>query len=215
VLPGQTLVLDAWKWRGPGHGSERITLYSLVLSVLLAAATGAAVPLATPPARSRPHVLRDAAFAAGASAAVAFGKPDIRRALLHDARFANVVDNFTDPVGRVRAGTRRDTDPFWVNGLAHPLSFAAEAIYLKRRGYGNGAAFLFTQAHSVIWEFAIEGCAFEPSGKDLLTDAAGAAAAIWVVHPLTRRWFGPKAPVDVAVISGVGGRLRLTVTARF
>jgi len=185
-----------------------------VLSVLLAAATAAAPP-APPPARPRPHVLRDAAFAAGASAAVALGKPDIRRALLHDARFGNVIDNFTDPIGRVRTGTRRDTDPFWVNGIAHPLSFAAEALYLKRRGYGNGAAFLFTQAHSVIWEFAVEGCAFEPSGKDLLTDAAGAAAAIWVVHPLTRRWFGPQAPVEVAVFPGAGGRVSLTVTARF
>ena len=183
-----------------------------MLTALLAAAVlGAPVEAPAPPPHPRPHVLRDAALAAGASAAVALGKPDIRRAIARDGRFRNIVDNFTDPIGRVRIGTRRDVDPFWINGVAHPLSFAAEALYLKRGGYGNGAAFLFTQVHSVLWEFAIEGCAFEPSGKDLLTDAAGAAAGIWLIHPLTRRWFAHRdAPLTIIVAPATNGaQLRL------
>jgi hypothetical protein len=132
-------------------------------------------------------VLRDAALAAAASAAVAMGKADIRRAILEDGRFRNIAHNFTHPVSSVREGTRRDSDPFWVNYIAHPVSFAAEALYLKGQGYSDAGAFAFTQVHSVVWEFAIEGSAFPPSGKDLLSDAAGAALAIWVVRPLVGR----------------------------
>ena len=142
-------------------------------------------------------MVRDAALAAAASSAVAFGKPDIRRAILRDGRVGNVIENFAHPIAQVRAGTRRDSDPFWINNVAHPMSFAAEALYLKREGYDDGTAFLFTQVHSVLWEFVVEGCAFEPSGKDLAMDAAGAAAAIWVVHPLLRRWIGPRTPIQV------------------
>jgi hypothetical protein len=156
-------------------------------AVVVLAAAAAATPLPSPVptvAPRRPHLLRDAALAAGASAAVAMIKPDIRRAILHDGRFRNIVQNFADPITAVRDGTRRDTDPIWVNYVAHPVSFAAEGVYLKHMGYRDGGAFLFTQVHSVLWEFAVEGCAFPPSGKDLLTDAAGAALGIWVVHPL-------------------------------
>lgn len=131
--------------------------------------------------------MRDAALAAAASAAVALGKPDIRRAIFRDGSVGNVIENFAFPVAQVRAGTRRDDDPFWINHVAHPVSFGVEALYLKHHGYGDGTAFLFTQVHSVLWEFVVEGCAFEPSGKDLVADAVGAAAAVWIVYPLLRR----------------------------
>jgi hypothetical protein len=187
-----------------------------MLAWLLAAslASPVATPAGSPTPRPRPRVLRDAALAAGASAAVAFGKADIRRAILQDGRLRNVIDNFEDPIGRVREGTRRDSDPFWVNGIAHPVSFGLEALYLKRQGYGNGAAFAFTQVHSVLWELVVEGCAFPPSGKDLLTDAAGAAAAIWIVHPLMRHRRGGEGPLDVALVPARGG-VRVRLAARF
>jgi hypothetical protein len=133
------------------------------------------------------RLLTDIGVAAAGTLAVAALKPDIRRALARDASLANVLRNFADPVGQVRAGTRRDSDPFWVNGVAHPGLFALEALYLKRRGRSDLGAFVFTQAHSVLWEFAVEGAAFEPSGKDLLADAAGAAAGIWLLRPLAER----------------------------
>jgi hypothetical protein len=129
----------------------------------------------------------DLGVAAAATMAVATLKPDIRSALARGARFSNVWRNFTDPIEQVRNGTQRDSDPFWVNGVAHPGLFALEALYLKRRGYSDRGAFLFTQVHSVVWEFAVEGSAFEPSGKDLLADAAGAAAGIWLLRPVAER----------------------------
>jgi hypothetical protein len=177
-------------------------MLALLLTAALAADAGDARPSpdAVPEAAARrPHVLRDAALAAGASAVVALGKPDIRRAILQDGRFRNIADNFADPIGRIREGTRRDTDPFWVNNIAHPLSFGVEALYLKHQGYSDGHAFLFTQVHSVVWEFVIEGSAFPPSGKDLIADAAGAAVAIWIVRPLLGRIRGPRAPAEHAV----------------
>ena len=188
----------------------------LVVAALLASAEGLTPPPVSRPRlfSGRPSVARDAALAAAASAAVALGKHDIRRAIFRDGRVENVIENFAFPVPRVRAGTRRDTDPFWINNVAHPLSFGAEALYLKHQGYTDGAAFLFTQVHSVAWEFVIEGCAFEPSGKDLVADAAGAAVAIWIVHPLVRRWTAPGAPIDIAVRPLPGGA-EVRLAARF
>ena len=160
------------------------------MGFLLAAALAAAVATpqeTTAPQPPRRSFLKDVGVAASGTVAVALLKPDIRRALFRDARFSNVVENFAHPVRQVRRGTERDTDPFWVNNVAHPGLFALEALYLKRRGYRDGTAFLFTQVHSVLWEFAVEGSAFEPSGKDLLADAGGAAAALWVFRPLAQR----------------------------
>lgn len=200
----------------------------LLLAALLlaggAASAPAPCPEPTPSSGRHGHLLTDVGVALAGSAVIAFAKPDIRRALLHDARLSNVLENFAHPVRQVRIGTRRDTDPFWVNDVAHPGLFALEALYLKRRGYGNGSAFLFTQVHSIVWEFAIEGSAFEPSGKDLLADAGGAALGLFVLHPVASRagrrlaegrgrfwdhvlrWLDP-----VQAISG-GGERRLAVT---
>lgn len=147
----------------------------------------------TPPAgaAARPgtgrRLLTDLGVAAAGTLTIAALKPDIRQALSRDARFSNVVRNFSHPIEQVRIGTRRDSDPFWVNGVAHPGLFALEALYLKRRGHSDIGAFVFTQAHSLLWEFAVEGSAFEPSGKDLVADAAGAAAGIWLLRPLAER----------------------------
>ncbi len=145
-------------------------------------------------------------MAAAASAVVALGKPDIRRAIFEEGRFSNVVENFAHPIRQVRAGTRLDDNPFLVNYVAHPGLFALEGLLLKRRSYSDRAAFLFTQVHSIVWEFVIEGCAFEPSGKDLLADAAGAALGIWVIHPLLKPQPAtpPKAEVAVTPVLGSG-----------
>jgi hypothetical protein len=183
----------------------------LALVVAAMAAAEAAGPAPAPPAPTprEPRLARDVALAAAASAAVALIKPDIRRAILRDGRFRNVAYNFANPVEAVREGTERDHDPFWVNGVAHPVLFGLEGLYLKHQGYGNGHAFLFTQVHSVVWELVIEGCAFPPSGKDLLTDAAGAALAIWVVHPL----LSPHADLAVSPLRGGGAAIHFA--ARF
>jgi hypothetical protein len=181
---------------------------SLVLAVLL---LQEAVPAPEP---KHPKLIVDIAIAAGVSGAIALGKDDIRHALARDASFSNVVENFAHPIRQVRLGTERDSDPFWVNNVAHPGLFALEGFWLKHRGYGSGHAFLFTQVHSVVWEFAIEGSAFEPSGKDLLADAAGAALGIWVIWPLLRR--EPKEAGGVAVTPTLGaGRFGLAISGSF
>jgi hypothetical protein len=167
--------------------------------------------LAKDAAPSPPSVLRDAALATAATAAVAFGKPDIRRAILRDGRLDNVVDNFAHPIARVREGTRRDVDRFWINYVAHPLSFAAEGVYLRQRGYSRRDAFVFTQVHSVAWEFMVEGCAFPPSGKDLVNDALGAAAGIWIFDPLLRR-LGLSHPPAQLAITPAGGRVAIALS---
>lgn len=155
-------------------------------SLLLAALLLESALAPPPPDRKHPKLIVDIGLAAGASALVAMGKADIRRAIFDDGSFSNIALNFAHPVRQVRLGTQRDSDSFWVNDVAHPGLFAIEGFWLKHRGYGSGAAFLFTQLHSVVWEFAVEGSAFEPSGKDLLADAAGAALGIWVLWPILR-----------------------------
>jgi hypothetical protein len=185
---------------------------------------GADAPAA---ASDGPRLWPDLAVAAAGTASVALLKPDIRSALSRDARLSNVVENFAHPLRQVRRGTARDSDPFWVNNVAHPGLFALEALYLKRRGYSDGGAFLFTQAHSVVWEFVVEGAAFEPSGKDLVADAAGAAGAIWLLRPVAagaerriadgrgRWWDGVLRCLDpVARVSGGRGRPNVQVRPR-
>jgi hypothetical protein len=156
-------------------------------SLLLATVLLESTVLAPSPERMHPKLIVDIGLAAGVSAIVAVGKPDIRQAIFDDGSLSNIAENFAHPVRQVRIGTQRDSDPFWVNNLAHPGLFAIEGFWLKHRGYRSGAAFLFTQVHSVIWEFAVEGSAFEPSGKDLIADAAGAAVGIWVIWPILHR----------------------------
>jgi hypothetical protein len=181
---------------------------SLLLAALLLEGAAAG------PEPKRPKLLVDVALAAGASAAIAMGKPDIRDAIFEDARFSNVFENFAHPVRQVRIGTERDSDPFWVNNVAHPGLFALEGFWLKHRGYSDRSAFLFTQVHSIVWEFVIEGSAFEPSGKDLIADAAGAALGIWVIWPLLRREPKEGATLSVAPSLG-GGRMGFAVSGTF
>ncbi len=158
------------------------------MTPLLLAALVLEGAVATPPPEPKhPRLIVDVGLAAGASLAIAMGKPNIRRAIFDDGSFSNIAENFAHPLRQVRLGTQRDRDPFWVNNLAHPGLFAIEGFWLKHRGYKSGVAFLFTQVHSVIWEFAVEGSAFEPSGKDLIADAAGAAVGIWVIWPILHR----------------------------
>jgi len=183
---------------------------SLLLTALLL--EGAA---ATPPPEPRPpKLIVDVGLAAVASAIVALGKPDIRHALSRDGSFSNIAENFAHPFRQVRIGTDRDRDPFWVNNVAHPGLFAIEGLWLRHRGYGSGKAFLFTQVHSVIWEFAVEGSAFEPSGKDLIADAAGAAAGIWVAWPLLHRAPSGSASLSIAPRFDRGG-MGLAVAGSF
>ncbi|MBI4482768.1 MAG: DUF3943 domain-containing protein [Acidobacteria bacterium] len=122
----------------------------------------------------------------GATTAAALGIANVRHAILDRGSWGHVGRNISHPIQQVRLGTRRDTDPFAINFVAHPLSYAGMGLYLKERGYRDWNAFLFTQAHSYVWEFMIEGSGVPPSGKDLLSNLAASSVAIFALDRISR-----------------------------
>jgi len=121
-----------------------------------------------------------------ATTTVLLTRENIREAIRTSGSFGNIADNFGNPISSVREGTREDRDPFVINYVAHPLSYAGMGLYLKERGYRDWSALLFTQIHNITWEFAVEGSAFPPSGKDLLSDLSGALVGIFLLDRVSR-----------------------------
>jgi hypothetical protein len=128
----------------------------------------------------------DVLFIGGVTTGVVFARENIQEAIRESGAFENVIDNFRNPVLRIKKGTRLDDDPFLINYVAHPLAYAGMGLYLKERGYRDWTALLFTQIHNIAWEFAIEGSAFPPSGKDLVTDYSASIAGIFVLDRVSR-----------------------------
>lgn len=139
--------------------------------------------LATP----APRLLTDIAMVGGVTAAHSLVYPDVRRSLRGESSFRNVLRNFVDPIGRARQGWAEDDDSFATNFVAHPLSWGIMGLYLKERGYSNGSALLFTQLHSIAWEYVIEGLYQKPSGLDLVTNLTSASTTIFVLHTIAER----------------------------
>jgi hypothetical protein len=110
---------------------------------------------------------------------------DTRQRIFHEASIKKVWQNFKDPINSAIQGGKMDHNSFWINYVAHPLSFAGLGLYLKERGYSNGGALLFSQTLNVVWEYVIEGSMWLPSGKDLITDLCGSLAAIYILAPLS------------------------------
>ena len=104
---------------------------------------------------------------------------------LKDASLERVWNNLKDPWNRAVEGGRRDNNPFFTNYVMHPISWSSLALYLRARGYTTGQALLFTQVHSVVWEYILEGSLWYPSGKDLVTNLAASSAALLVLSPLS------------------------------
>lgn len=127
---------------------------------------------------SAPSVGRDALLIGGATAAVALLNPDVRRGVFTESSLSHIAHNFRHPIRRAVQGGREDNDAFIHNRIAHPLSWGGMGYYLRRRGYSRHDALLFTQAHSIVWEYMIEGSYQKPSGKDLVTNFVSAATAI-------------------------------------
>lgn len=127
---------------------------------------------------SAPSVGRDALLVGGATAAVALLNPDVRRGVFTEGSLSHIARNFRHPIERAVQGGREDDDAFIHNRIAHPLSWGGIGYYLRRRGYSRHDALLFTQVHSIVWEYIIEGSYQKPSGKDLVTNFVSAATAI-------------------------------------
>lgn len=126
-----------------------------------------------------PRILTDAVRLAGVTTVWAAISPNVRGSILDSGSVGNIVANFRSPIRRAIEGGRADHDLFTTNYVAHPLSWAVIGLYLRGRGYSRPGAFLFSQLHSMAWEYVVEGSYMKPSGKDLITNAVGAATAIY------------------------------------
>jgi hypothetical protein len=131
------------------------------------------------------HLWQDAALVSAATCVYVLALSDTRERIFHEASIKKVWQNFADPIHSAIQGGKMDHNSFWINYVAHPVSFAGLGLYLKERGYSNGGALLFSQTLNIVWEYVIEGSMWLPSGKDLITDLCGSLAAIYVLAPLS------------------------------
>jgi hypothetical protein len=130
---------------------------------------------------------QDAAIVSAVTCVYVLALSDTRERIFHEASIKKVWQNFKDPINSAIQGGKMDHNSFWINYVAHPLSFAGLGLYLKERGYSNGGALLFTQTLNIVWEYVIEGSMWLPSGKDLITDLCGSLTAIYILAPLSDR----------------------------
>lgn len=137
---------------------------------------------AVAPRGPHPTLATDLALVGGGTVLVALLNPDVRGGVFEEGSLGHVVDNFRSPIRRALEGGREDDDHFVHNRIAHPLTWGGLGYYLRERGYSRRDALLFTQAHSVLWEYVIEGSFQKPSAKDLATNFTASAAAVYLLH---------------------------------
>ncbi len=131
------------------------------------------------------NLLQDATIVSAVTCVYVLVLSDTRRRIFHEASIKKVWQNFKDPINSAIRGGKMDHNSFWINYVAHPVSFVGLGLYLKERGYSNGGALLFSQTLNIVWEYVIEGSMWLPSGKDLINDLCGSLAAIYVLAPLS------------------------------
>lgn len=124
-----------------------------------------------------PDLLRDVGLLTLGTTGYAVLRDKQRRGMFRRGSFANVLENFKHPVRR--ALDSRDDDSFLTNYVAHPLTWGGIALYLKSEGYSDIGALALTQAHSVYWEYVIEGSYVLPSGRDMVTNFVSVAFLIY------------------------------------
>jgi len=137
------------------------------------------------PREEKEKLLIDIAITCGVTFSYILIIKDLRENIFTRYSFCQVIENFKDPINRAIEGSKTDMSHYLTNYVGHPLSFAGLALYLKARDYSNLEAIIFTQLHSILWEYVIEGGIWYPSGKDLITDFIGAMAGIYLFHPLS------------------------------
>lgn len=128
-----------------------------------------------------PSIGSDVLRIGGVTALVTLINPDVRKGVFTQGSLSHIAQNFRYPVRRAIEGGREDDDAFIHNRIAHPLSWGGMGYYLRRQGYSRPGALLFTQVHSVVWEYVIEGSFQKPSGKDLVTNFVSSAVGVWLL----------------------------------
>jgi hypothetical protein len=140
------------------------------------------VRIADVAATASPRLLTDVLVVGTTTGVWSLLNPGVRSGILEHGSVRHIADNFRRPIRRAIEGAREDNDLVTTNYVAHPVSWGMLALYLKERGYSNASALAFTQAHSVLWEYVIEGAYMKPSGKDLIANVVGTTLALYVVH---------------------------------
>lgn len=143
------------------------------------------------PGRS-PNLLRDGGLLLGGTTAFALARDKHRGSILEGGSIDNVLANFRHPVRRAFEGN--DEDSFLTNYVAHPLTWGGVALYLKYRGYSDHGAFALSQAHSVFWEYVVEGSYTTPSGRDMVTNFFSAAFVVYGLPIITGDLFRAPGP---------------------
>ena len=87
----------------------------------------------------------------------------------------------------LKDGWRADDNMFIVNYVGHPLEWFLLANYLKASGASNKEALIISQATSLTWEFVMEGNYVPPSPKDLVTNALGSLAGIYLYNTVLNK----------------------------
>lgn len=158
--------------------------------------------------KQSPAMLTDILVVGSATGVVTVLNPAVRHGFFVEGSAGNIVQNVRSPIRRAVEGGREDTDTFLTNYVAHPVSWGLMGFYLKQRGYSDWSALVFTQLHSMVWEYAIEGRYLKPSGKDLLTNLAGAGIAI-AAHGIAERSAVEDASLAQRVVGVVAIPLRV------
>lgn len=179
-----------------------------------------AAPASPDSARSMPPVATDALLLGGGTVAYALAAPWIRPHFLEHFSLARVQRNLTDPVGRL--GVTKDDDGFFHNYVSHPVVWGGLGLVLRNRGYGRWGALAMTQAHSVWWEYVVEGAWKPPSKVDVLTNFVSPVVTIFALHPLAMEVFeaeetddrgGSRFPVRIRpVVVGTTGSMAWVVS---
>lgn len=149
---------------------------------------GAEVSPAAPDTGSAgPPVASDALLLGGGTVVFALAAPWIRPHLLEHFSLDRVRRNLTDPIGRLDPA---DDDHFLHNFVSHPVAWGGLGVVLRERGYGKWAALGVTQAHSVWWEYVVEGSWKPPSRVDVVVNLVAPAVAIFALQPAAESLWG-------------------------
>lgn len=180
---------------------QEIVAHAALTAALLSGATEPGPPdeeLRLP----RPTLIADVAVVGGATVLVTLLNPDVRRGVFARGSVDTVLENFRHPWRRAVLGARADGDGFFTNYVSHPVAWGMLGVYLRKRGYSRGGALLFSQVHSVAWEYVIEGSFQPPSGKDLVTNFVSSSVAIYVLYGLMARDRVGEEPPRVSLLLG-------------
>ena len=135
--------------------------------------------------------------------ATVYGYRSVGTWIVNHGSWDRIVHNFAHPIASVKPLSggghwyTSDGNPWWENLLGHPLVWYMVAMVVRMRGHGHVSTFIQAEIHSIVWEYAYEGCYTRPSGVDLIMNTAGLFIGIFAFDAFLRMKASPPAPVRV------------------